>query len=113
MVDMAPNGMTQMMAGQHDDEYGAVFSAPASLGRDIVARSSMTLVTFGCAAAVALALVGAAYAVDSPLPLGNAALKGDRLAETVSPAATLTVQDVNVDAGISNLVIIPTEPGKS
>jgi hypothetical protein len=106
-------GMNEIVSKHSDGEYEAVFTTPGAMARDIVARSSMTLVTFGCAAAVALALVGAAYAVDAPAPAGDPALKGDRIAESVLSNATLTVQDVNPDAGISNLIIVDAEPDRS
>ncbi|WP_181702860.1 hypothetical protein [Chthonobacter albigriseus] len=75
-------------------------------------KSSTTLVTFGCAAAVALALVGAAYAVDVPAgEKSDLIQKGDLIAPTVSVSPdTLTVEEVNLDAGISNLIRIDTQP---
>lgn len=75
-------------------------------------RSSTTIVTFGCAAAIALALVGAAYAVDRPDAPEMVAPKGDRVALLAAGEGDhlLVLQDVNVDAGVSNLVGVRTEP---
>ncbi len=79
--------------------------------KDIVMKTSSTLVTLGCAAGVALALVGAAYALDAPMS-GDAArlAKGDQIIELVPANSNITVQDVNPHLGISNLVIVPAEP---
>lgn len=80
-------------------------------GWDIMAKSSTTLVTMGCAAAVAMALVGAAYAIDTPAPRGDQVMKGDLIAPTVAAAPqTITIEEVNLDAGISNLIRVQAEP---
>lgn len=90
---------------------GGSFLATLPSRRNLLMKSSITLVTFGCAAAVAMALVGAAYALDAPkatevVPL----LKGDRIAVSMPSAPTTTVEEVNADAGISNLITVPSEP---
>ncbi|WP_181706943.1 hypothetical protein [Chthonobacter rhizosphaerae] len=87
------------------------FEARGMKGWDIMAKSSTTLVTMGCAAAVAMALVGAAYAIDAPAPREDILMKGDRVAPVAGgePNA-LTVEEVNLDAGISNLIRVKAEP---
>lgn len=87
------------------------FEATGMKGWDIMAKSSTTLVTMGCAAAVAMALVGAAYAVDTPAPRGDLVTKGDLIAPDVTIATdTITIEEVNLDAGISNLIRVRSEP---
>lgn len=91
------------------------FVAAPSLRKDLFARSSTTVVTLGCAVAVAMALVGAAYAVDAPqVSAFDLVPKGDRVAaEVASDPAEITVEEVNLDAGISNLVRIGTRPAEA
>lgn len=86
-----------------DDNSASFFMIP----------SSTTLVTFGCAAAIALALVGAAYAVDRTEAPVQAIPKGDAIAIAGAMSENqLVLEDVNIDAGISNLVIIRSEPSQ-
>lgn len=74
-------------------------------------KSSTTFVTLGCAAAVAMALVGAAYAIDTPQPVpAELSLRGDRIAPEIRKAPAVTIEEVNLDAGISNLIRIEGEP---
>lgn len=75
-------------------------------------KSSTTFVTAGCATAVALALVGAAYAFDlpaSPVP-ADVVQRGDRIATEVRKAPAVIIEEVNLDAGISNLIRVEGEP---
>lgn len=97
---------------QAGDSVDESFVAAPSKGANIFARSSTTLATVGCAFAVALALVGAAYALDAPASATFELVpKGDRVASTVqADPSEITVEEVNLDAGISNLVRIETSP---
>ncbi len=92
-----------------ETEYDELLTAELPNARRMPSRPSMALVTFACAAAVGFALVGAAYAVDGPRGLGDAATKGDRLTDGAAPSQTLTIEDANLDAGFSNLIQIPSD----
>ncbi len=92
-----------------ETEYDDLLTAEPPVARRVPSQPSMALVTLFCAAAVGFALVGAAYAVDGPRGLGDAATKGDRLADGTAPAQTLTIEDANLDAGFSNLIQIPSD----
>lgn len=89
-------------------EAGATFVANAPERSDLRVRSSAAFVTLGCAAAIAIALVGAAYAID-----GRSAdpLRGDRLG-MAGAFGTVTIEETNATAGISNLVLFPSEPSR-
>jgi hypothetical protein len=71
-----------------------------------LSRAQLAFVSAGCAAGVLFALIGAAQAVDSPQPDHPVLEKSDRVAaETMAPPS-ITVEEVNVDIGVSNLIRI-------
>ncbi len=67
-------------------------------------RVQLSVVVAGCAAGLLLAVVGAARAAETPdvAPLE----KGDRIAAEASGVPSLTVEEVNLDIGVSNLIRI-------
>ena len=91
-----------------DVEYESLPPAAPVVARDVAAKSSVIIVTLACAAAVAFALVGAAYAID--FPGRRDAFRGDLIAAP-SGAPTLTIEDANLDAGISILTAVPQAGG--
>lgn len=94
-----------------EDDTPGSFEATGMKGWDIMMKSSTTLVTLGCAAAVAMALVGAAYAIDTPTGPADQIMKGDLIVpDAAERAATITIEEVNLDAGISNLIRVEAEP---
>lgn len=96
-----------------ESEYDGLLPVEETVERPAaVERSSFALVTIACAAAVAFALVGAALAVDGTAAAAGTAARGDRLAEAVAPGPTMTVEDANLDAGFSNLTLLPSAPSR-
>ncbi|HUG62416.1 MAG TPA: hypothetical protein VMP03_11250 [Methylomirabilota bacterium] len=67
-------------------------------------RAQLSIVTAGCTAGLVLALIGASYALEAPAPL--VLEKGDRVAADIAETPSLTIEEVNLDIGISNLIRI-------
>jgi hypothetical protein len=67
-------------------------------------RIQLSVVTFGCAVGLAFAFLGAAYAVDAPP--ASVLPKGDRIAVAPAEETSVTIEEVNLDMGVSNLIRI-------
>ena len=75
----------------------------------ILNRVHISALVIGCASGAVLTLIGAAYAIDSGTPVLDV-LKGDRLAIEVADKPSLTIEEVNPDIGVSNLIRIERDP---
>jgi hypothetical protein len=71
-----------------------------------LSRAQLATVSAGCAAGVLFALIGAAQAVDAARSDTEVIEKGDRIATVSVPIASVTVEEVNLDIGVSNLIRI-------
>jgi hypothetical protein len=71
----------------------------------ILNRVHLPALVIGCASGAVLTLIGAAYAIDNSTPALDT-LKGDRVAIEVTDKPSLTIEEVNPDIGVSNLIRI-------
>jgi hypothetical protein len=71
-----------------------------------LSRAQLATISAGCAAGVLFALIGAAQAVDAARTDAELIEKGDRIGTASSPIASVTVEEVNFDIGVSNLIRI-------
>jgi hypothetical protein len=69
-----------------------------------LSRAQLAFVTAGCAAGVLIALIGAAQAVDTPADPHPVVEKADRVPGPYPGAPSITVEEVNVHIGVSNLI---------
>lgn len=72
-----------------------------------------TVIAAGFSASIVFALLGAALAMDeAPAQAMEPVERGDRLADPDASAHAFTVEEVNLDIGVSNLIRIEREaPG--
>jgi hypothetical protein len=72
-----------------------------------LSRAQLLFIAIGCSLGLVFAVIGAATAVIASQPATETVEKGDRIAAPVlTTSPSVTIEEVNLDIGISNLIRI-------